>query len=142
MAFNPAGKLALLVGGGPAPGGAIITLMGGATITDSTFIGNQAIAGSGPGGIGVARGGGVYNFAATATITNCVFTDNVARGGSNVTGNAAVIGSAFGGVNQSYHFSLSHGAKGCMKGSCFSDAEDECDSQFDVDCNGGTASER
>ena len=52
------------------------------------------------------------------------------------------VGSAFGSVNQSYHFALSHGAKGCMKGSCFQDHEDECDSQWDVTCDGGTQSEQ
>lgn len=52
------------------------------------------------------------------------------------------VGSAFGGVNQSYHFSLSHGAKGCLPGSCFDDSEDECDSQWDVSCDGGTQAER
>jgi hypothetical protein len=87
-------------GGGPAPGGAISNLMGGATatITDSRFIGNQAIAGDGSGGIGVGRGGGVYTFQATATIENCLFGDNEARGGSHVTGNASVIGSGIGGA--------------------------------------------
>jgi hypothetical protein len=52
------------------------------------------------------------------------------------------VGSAFGSVNQSFHFRLCHGAKGCMKGTCFQDQEDECDSQWDVDCNGGTQSEQ
>ena len=52
------------------------------------------------------------------------------------------VGSAFGSINQSYHFSLSHGAKGCMTGSCFQDFEDECDSQWDVDCDGHTQSEK
>jgi Flp pilus assembly pilin Flp len=59
----------------------------------------------------------------------------------NINDELEDVGSAFGGVNQSYHFALSHGAKGCMKGSCFSDQQDECDSQWDVSCNGGTASE-
>jgi hypothetical protein len=52
------------------------------------------------------------------------------------------VGSAFGSVNQSFHFSLSHGAKGCMTGSRFKDFEDECDNQWDVDCDGGTQSEK
>jgi hypothetical protein len=52
------------------------------------------------------------------------------------------VGSAFGSVNQSYHFALSHGAKGCMPGSCFTDYEDECDSQWDVTCDGGSQSEK
>lgn len=52
------------------------------------------------------------------------------------------VGSAIGSVNQSFHFSLSHGAKGCMKGTCYTDFEDECDSQWDVNCDGGTQSEQ
>ena len=51
------------------------------------------------------------------------------------------VGSAFGGVNQSYSYSLSHGAKGCSTGSSFNDYEDECDSQWDVNCDGGTQAE-
>ncbi len=52
------------------------------------------------------------------------------------------VASAFGSVNQSYQFSLSQGAKGSMKGSCFNDYKDECDSQSDINCNGGYSHER
>lgn len=51
------------------------------------------------------------------------------------------VGSAFGSVNQSFHYSLAHGAKGCMPGSSFQDQADECDSQFDVNCDGGSVAE-
>ena len=47
------------------------------------------------------------------------------------------VGSAFGAVNQTYEYSLSHGAKGGVVGSCFDDIADDCDSQFDVNCDGG-----
>jgi hypothetical protein len=52
------------------------------------------------------------------------------------------VGSAIGSVNQSFHFSLSHGAKGCMTGSEFQDYADDCDDDCDVDCDGGTQSEK
>jgi Flp pilus assembly pilin Flp len=52
------------------------------------------------------------------------------------------VGSAFGSVNQSYQFALSHGAKGCVRGSRFTDHQDECDSQWDVSCDGGHAGEK
>lgn len=52
------------------------------------------------------------------------------------------VGSAFGSINQSYHFSLSKGAKGRAHGSCFEDYKDECDGQGDVNCDGGHAGER
>ncbi len=52
------------------------------------------------------------------------------------------VGSAFGSINQSYHFAMSHGPKGFMPGSCFTDYQDACDGQWDVTCNGGHAAEK
>ncbi len=52
------------------------------------------------------------------------------------------VGSAFGSVNNLLTSACPTVAKGCMPGSCFQDHEDECDSQWDVDCDGGTDSEK
>ena len=51
------------------------------------------------------------------------------------------VGSAFGSVNQSFTFSGFSGAKGRIVGSRFFDFKDECDGQFDINCNGGSSSE-
>ena len=51
------------------------------------------------------------------------------------------VGSAFGSINQSYTFSGFRGHKGRIDGSCFEDFKDECDSQFDINCNGGSRDE-
>jgi len=52
------------------------------------------------------------------------------------------VGSAFGKVNQSYQFTGFTGAKGRVVGSRFNDFKDECDSQFDITCDGGTRHEQ
>lgn len=52
------------------------------------------------------------------------------------------VGSAFGKVNQSYQFTGFTGAKGRVVGSRFRDFKDECDSQFDITCDGGTRHEQ
>ncbi len=51
------------------------------------------------------------------------------------------VGSAFGAVNQSYHFAGFSGHKGRLVGSNFGDARDMCDGQFDITCDGGAAPE-
>ena len=48
------------------------------------------------------------------------------------------VGSAIGSVNQSYRFSGNSGAKGRIVGSLFFDFTDECDGQFDINCDGGS----
>jgi hypothetical protein len=84
-------------GGGPARGGGIDTTNGStATITDSTFLGNQAIAADGSGGIGFGRGGGLYINAGTVTVVNSTFLGNLARGGSNNTGSGQLVAPAAG----------------------------------------------
>jgi len=45
------------------------------------------------------------------------------------------VGSAFGAVNQTYHFQGICGHKGFFGGSCFWDTFDYCDGQFDINCN-------
>ncbi|HWL09760.1 MAG TPA: branched-chain amino acid aminotransferase [Planctomicrobium sp.] len=45
------------------------------------------------------------------------------------------VGSAFGSINQSFCFSGFTGHKGHVVGSYFDDAEDFCDSQFDITCD-------
>src|SRR5262249_14540865 len=68
------------------------------TITDSTFIGNQSIGGSG-GNNGFSRGGAIYqNGAGTLTVANCTFIGNQAIAGSgNSGGSNPTFGSALGG---------------------------------------------
>jgi hypothetical protein len=51
------------------------------------------------------------------------------------------VGSAIGSVNQSFKFSGFSGAKGKIVGSRFFDFKDECDGQFDINCDGGSDSE-
>ena len=51
------------------------------------------------------------------------------------------VGSAFGNVNQSFTFSGFTGAKGRQVGSRFIDFKDDCDGQFDINCDGGTSHE-
>jgi hypothetical protein len=51
------------------------------------------------------------------------------------------MGSAIGSINQSFKFSGFSGAKGKIVGSRFFDAKDECDGQFDINCDGGSAHE-
>jgi hypothetical protein len=51
------------------------------------------------------------------------------------------VGSAIGSINQSFQFSGFSGAKGRIVGSRFYDFKDECDGQFDINCNGGSAPE-
>lgn len=51
------------------------------------------------------------------------------------------VGSAFGRVNQSFHFAGFSGHKGCLDGSYFKDNADYCDSEFDISCDGGARKE-
>ena len=46
------------------------------------------------------------------------------------------VGSAFGALNQSYHFAGACGHKGSMTGTCFTDEKDFCDAQNDITCDG------
>jgi hypothetical protein len=88
-------------GGANARGGGIDNIAGlTAVIRDSTFIGNQAIAGDGNGSIsvdiGIGRGGGLYNTRSTVTVGNGTFLGNLARGGSNNIRSGPVVAPAGG----------------------------------------------
>ena len=76
-----------------------------------------------------------------STITVLALVVGLAEVSHGVNQELEDVGSSFGSVNQTYSFALSHGAKGCMPGSCFDDSQDECDSQWDVNCDGGTRAE-
>ncbi|MEZ6043278.1 MAG: branched-chain amino acid aminotransferase [Planctomycetaceae bacterium] len=52
------------------------------------------------------------------------------------------VGSAIGGINQTYYFTLASGRKGEVVGSTFLDFSDECDSQMDLTCNSGARGEK
>lgn len=52
------------------------------------------------------------------------------------------VGSAIGGINQTYYFTLASGQKGEVVGSTFLDFADECDSQMDLTCNSGAQGEK
>jgi hypothetical protein len=88
----------LAMGSNAAAAGAI-KCSGSTTVTDSTFIDNQSIGGSG-GNNGFSRGGAIYqNSTGTLTLENCRFIGNQAIAGS---GNSGLIGrtdaQAFGGA--------------------------------------------
>ena len=51
------------------------------------------------------------------------------------------VGSAFGSINQTYYYAGFTGHKGKVAGSKFHDFKDECDSQFDITCDGGAMHE-
>jgi hypothetical protein len=71
---------------GTALGGGLYNLQGAASITDSSFDGNRATAGSNCTGsfAGIASGGGIYNDA-NLTVSGSSFTENQALGGSHNT---------------------------------------------------------
>ena len=52
------------------------------------------------------------------------------------------LGSAIGGINQTYYYTLASGKKGEVYGSTFLDFADECDSQTDLTCNSGAHGEK
>jgi hypothetical protein len=89
------------IGSNASLGGAITHVTGSATVIDSTFIGNQAIAGDGPSSNSFARGGAIFNgFGATVTtltVVNSTFTGNRAVAGSGGSG-AALQSTAAGGA--------------------------------------------
>src|SRR5262249_55122482 len=84
-------------------GGGLDNVAAPATVTDCTFIGNQAIGGAttaGPGGI--AQGGGVLNTVfGSLTISHCTFVGNTAQGGAARAAGAAG-GLAAGGAIDNY----------------------------------------
>lgn len=85
-------------GGGQALAGGISNAMGAdGSITDSTFIGNQAIAGDGSGGNGFGLGGGIYNNRSTLTVEHCTLCENLARGGNNNLRSDRLVSPAAGG---------------------------------------------
>jgi len=45
------------------------------------------------------------------------------------------LGSAVGGINQTYYYTLASGRKGEVVGSTFLDFEDECDNACDITCD-------
>ena len=45
------------------------------------------------------------------------------------------VGSAYGTMNQSYHYRGTAGYKGAVSGSLFRDFYDECDSQWGISCD-------
>ncbi|MBL8816426.1 MAG: branched-chain amino acid aminotransferase [Planctomyces sp.] len=52
------------------------------------------------------------------------------------------LGSAIGGINQTYYFTLASGKKGEVVGSTFLDFQDECDNSCDLTCNSGARGEK
>src|SRR5262249_50723672 len=85
-------------GGGRTQGGGINSAAGSnALVTDSTFIGNQAMAGGGSGGTGPGRAGALFNEASTMTAGNRTILNNPAHGGSNITDSGFLVGPAGGG---------------------------------------------
>lgn len=52
------------------------------------------------------------------------------------------MGSAFGAMNQTYHFTLGSGQKGEVVGSTYLDFADECDNSCDITCNSPARGEK
>lgn len=52
------------------------------------------------------------------------------------------VGSAIGGINQTYYFTLASGHKGEVVGSTFLDFRDECDGQYDLICDSDARGEK
>ncbi|MCA9011538.1 MAG: branched-chain amino acid aminotransferase [Planctomycetaceae bacterium] len=53
----------------------------------------------------------------------------------NVNQELEDVGSAIGGINQTYYYTLASGKKGEVYGSTFLDFADECDNACDINCN-------
>ena len=53
----------------------------------------------------------------------------------NVNQELEDVGSAIGGINQTYYYTLSAGKKGEAVGSTFLDFEDECDNACNINCD-------
>ena len=53
----------------------------------------------------------------------------------NVNQELEDVGSAIGGINQTYYYTLASGQKGEVVGSTFLDFADECDNACDINCN-------
>ena len=54
----------------------------------------------------------------------------------NINNELEDVGSAFGALNQGYHYAGACGHKGSTTGTCFNDQADECDGQNDINCDG------
>jgi Flp pilus assembly pilin Flp len=59
----------------------------------------------------------------------------------NINNELEDVGSAFGSINQSFHYAGACGHKGSAAGSCFQDQADYCDGQNDINCDGHVAPE-
>jgi len=53
----------------------------------------------------------------------------------NVNQELEDLGSAIGGINQTYYYTLASGKKGEVVGSTFLDFQDECDNACDINCD-------
>ncbi len=59
----------------------------------------------------------------------------------NVNQELEDVGSAIGGINQTYYFTLASGRKGEVVGSTFLDFQDECDNSCDISCDSAAQTE-
>lgn len=59
----------------------------------------------------------------------------------NVNQELEDVGSAIGGINQTYYFTLASGKKGEVVGSTFLDFQDECDNSCDITCDSAAQTE-
>jgi hypothetical protein len=60
----------------------------------------------------------------------------------NINNELEDVGSAFGSITQSFCYSGACGHKGSMSGSCFQDQADNCDGQFDINCDSSSKGEQ
>ena len=52
------------------------------------------------------------------------------------------LGSAIGGINQTYYFTLASGSKGTVVGSTYLDFQDQCDNSCDITCDSPASGEQ
>jgi hypothetical protein len=71
-----------------------------------------------------------------ATITVVGLVVGLSEVAINVNNELEDVGSAFGALNQSYHYAGACGHKGSKAGTCFNDENDFCDGQNDITCDG------
>ncbi|MBL8816427.1 MAG: branched-chain amino acid aminotransferase [Planctomyces sp.] len=60
----------------------------------------------------------------------------------NVNQELEDLGSAVGGINQTYYYTLASGKKGEVVGSTYLDFQDECDNACDINCNSAGRTEQ
>lgn len=77
-----------------------------------------------------------------ATIGVLAMVVGLSEVSGNINQELEDVGSAFSCIDQSYHYELSHGHKGCSRGSSFQDESEYCEGQFDIHRTSNNGGER